>query len=206
MSEIRIARDDVKTRTHLLDKAKSYLRLNGFKGTTVRNLANHLGLSTSSLYYHFPNKEAILSSCLLDDTLKLIRDTENISLDKSKTVIQRLELFIQAHITFQIEWCGAVARSKKTPHGIVSIVDGMSQEIQEQMRNLERRFVKSLVFILEEGREANIFQIPDLIITAYAIISFGEHLITWYHPNGKIPPDKAVQIFINFAKKMVLST
>jgi AcrR family transcriptional regulator len=203
MRSTRITRDDTEARNKLLEQAKAFVRTNGYKGTTVRALARYLGISTSSLYYHFPNKEVILSECLLDDTRDLIADGERVAGKEDMSPGGKLEAFLRIHFDFQIEWCGEVERSKKTPHGMVSVVDGMSEESQEQMRNLQRRFLRALMNVLEEGKATGEFNIPDTRTTAFAVLSFGEHLITWYRPTGKMKPDEVTETFVMFAKRLV---
>ncbi|MEU8197129.1 helix-turn-helix domain-containing protein [Microbispora amethystogenes] len=38
----------------------------GFEGTSIKDIADALGTTKSALYYHFPNKEAIIASLLTD--------------------------------------------------------------------------------------------------------------------------------------------
>lgn len=49
-----------RTKDRILAAALQQFRTNGYEATSVRSIADQLGVTTPALYYHFPNKEAIL--------------------------------------------------------------------------------------------------------------------------------------------------
>lgn len=55
-----------ETRAEILRVALELFTSQGFEGTSIRDIAEALGVTKSSLYYHFASKEAILRSLLED--------------------------------------------------------------------------------------------------------------------------------------------
>lgn len=55
-----------ETRAEILRIALELFTAKGFEGTSIRDIAEALGVTKSSLYYHFSGKEAIIRA-LLDD-------------------------------------------------------------------------------------------------------------------------------------------
>ena len=55
-----------ETRDEILRVAIDLFTANGFEATSVRDIADAVGLTQSSLYYHFTNKDAIVASLLSD--------------------------------------------------------------------------------------------------------------------------------------------
>lgn len=53
-------RDD--TRRRIIDGAQELFGRDGFDGTTVRQIANRVGLTDAALYYHFKSKREILEA------------------------------------------------------------------------------------------------------------------------------------------------
>jgi AcrR family transcriptional regulator len=53
-------RPGAETRTEILRVALRLFTEKGFEGTSTRDISSALGLTKSSLYYHFQNKEAIV--------------------------------------------------------------------------------------------------------------------------------------------------
>ncbi|MFE0256727.1 TetR family transcriptional regulator [Streptomyces sp. NPDC059010] len=50
------------TRQRILDAASVLFAERGYSGTSMRDLAQHLGMTSAALYYHFPAKEELLSA------------------------------------------------------------------------------------------------------------------------------------------------
>jgi AcrR family transcriptional regulator len=48
------------TRTRILDAARALFADHGYAGTSMRDLAEELGMTKAALYYHFPGKAQIL--------------------------------------------------------------------------------------------------------------------------------------------------
>ena len=61
------------TKQRILDSAADLFSRKGYTETTVRELAESVGLNPASLYYHFPSKNAILE-CMLEDYQKYNTD------------------------------------------------------------------------------------------------------------------------------------
>lgn len=55
-----------RSRRQILDTALDLFSHQGYRATSVREIADEAGVSTGNLYYHFPDKEAIFRS-LLDE-------------------------------------------------------------------------------------------------------------------------------------------
>ena len=57
-------KDDRPTSDRILDAAEALFAARGFSGTSVRDIANEVGLNPASLYNHFDNKEALYEAVL----------------------------------------------------------------------------------------------------------------------------------------------
>jgi AcrR family transcriptional regulator len=64
------------TRTRILDAARALFAERGYAGTSMRDLADALGMTKAALYYHFPGKAEILLALVepLLDRLDAIGD------------------------------------------------------------------------------------------------------------------------------------
>jgi len=64
VTEERVRRAGSETRTEILRVALELFTERGFEGTSIRDIAEALGVTKSSLYYHFASKEAIIRAVL----------------------------------------------------------------------------------------------------------------------------------------------
>ncbi|MFC7309325.1 ScbR family autoregulator-binding transcription factor [Streptomyces monticola] len=49
----------VQTRLQILDAAAELFDRNGYAGTSVKNVADHVGMTKGAVYFHYPTKEAL---------------------------------------------------------------------------------------------------------------------------------------------------
>jgi AcrR family transcriptional regulator len=59
-------RTGAETRAEILRVALDLFTEKGFEGTSTRDISSALGITKSSLYYHFQNKDAIVASLMLE--------------------------------------------------------------------------------------------------------------------------------------------
>ena len=52
------------TRNRILEEAAGLFRREGFNGASMQDLAAVVGITKSTLYHHFPSKQALLSEIL----------------------------------------------------------------------------------------------------------------------------------------------
>src|SRR3989304_6186168 len=52
------------TRNRILEEAAGLFRRDGFNGASMQDLAGVVGITKSTLYHHFPSKQALLSEIL----------------------------------------------------------------------------------------------------------------------------------------------
>ena len=68
-----IEQEKSATKLKILECAAELFAVNGYTETTVRNLAHAVGIKASSLYNHFPSKNAILEFMLDDYSLQNVQ-------------------------------------------------------------------------------------------------------------------------------------
>ena len=81
----------------LLAAAAALFREKGYDRTTVRDLAKAVGLQSGSLFYHFRNKEEILTEVMRDGILAVTEAVTN-AIDNRQPPVQQLQAMAQAHL------------------------------------------------------------------------------------------------------------
>ncbi len=66
------------TRERILIEASRLLALNGYHGTTTRDIAASVGISQPSLFFHFPTKRAIVEELYKHDLVPAVAGFENL--------------------------------------------------------------------------------------------------------------------------------
>ncbi|HON77929.1 MAG TPA: TetR/AcrR family transcriptional regulator [Spirochaetota bacterium] len=118
------------TRDKILEEALDLFSKKGYSGTSIRDIVHRVGIKGSSLYNHFPGKEAILTT-LLDD-FNLLELVDRMGIDSPE------------------------ARVNTLPDALTAITDAMLQFL-ENVRH--KKFIKIVFMELlnETGTSNKIF-------------------------------------------------
>jgi AcrR family transcriptional regulator len=88
------------SRRLILDTAARLLRSGGYHQTTLREIAEAVGIRKASLYHHFASKEEIVEA-VVNDGVRFVHDAVAAALAETAAAAprQRLEAAIRAHLT-----------------------------------------------------------------------------------------------------------
>ncbi len=92
----------MRTRDRILDAALALFAEKGYEATSMREIAEQLGMTKPALYYHFDSKEDIVRALLVDIETKvgeLVDWAREQELDEAlrRTVLDRWTAIMQAH-------------------------------------------------------------------------------------------------------------
>jgi len=173
----------------------------GYDGTSMKDIADRVGVTPAGLYWHFDSKEAILSTYLETAVERLIATgLEALSLDDP---VDQLREITRRHVIFQVQDPTQSAVFDSVVYGANQLRQGLSESSQERLTALERRYLNTLRNILEAGAARGSFAVENTGIAALAIIGMGEHVIHWFRPGGELTIEQVADQFADFAVRMV---
>jgi AcrR family transcriptional regulator len=83
-------KDSSDTRTRIQEVALDLFTEQGYEATSLREIAERLGVTKAALYYHFKTKEDIITS-LIDDRLEMVQELLEWARTQPDTVEMRRE-------------------------------------------------------------------------------------------------------------------
>ena len=86
-------------RGEILAAAERIFVEHGYEGATIRKIADEVGLSSTALYMHFPDKGGILQEICRDAFARLIAANAAVA-DEDWPPIQRLRRMIEGYVAF----------------------------------------------------------------------------------------------------------
>jgi TetR/AcrR family transcriptional regulator, cholesterol catabolism regulator len=196
----RGGRDNGVGRERVMQVALQMFLANGYAGTSLKAVADELGISPPALSWYFPSKEDLYSSVIeqaMQDFLSYVRD----AITDSDPVF-KLSQLVRAHVTWQLQQ-SEVAQA----FDLTMTVKGRSTEIPESrlapIRKLEHDYVDEVRSILREGVEQGVFAVDDIVTTAFAIITMCEYVNTWYNAKGPLSVAAVANRYEGLVRKMV---
>lgn len=182
------------TRERILRAAASLFRQQGYHGTSLHAISQQVGITKSSLYHHFPSKQALLSAILEFTVERMTPQLEEVAgadLPASVRLAEAMRLHVLATVADQ----DSVA---------CFIEEGRFLEPEFSATHIAKRDHYEGCFrrILQDGVDNGEFLAPDVRITSLAIFGMSNWLARWYDPNGHRSAEEIAEEFAEIALRV----
>ncbi len=168
--------------SEILTAAARIFREKGYHGTSVRDIAESVGLLKGSLYHYIRSKEELLARLFEGALEETVRELETIAA-RDEPPAERLRAMVRAYV-----------------RAVTANLDAVVLYLREwralpppQLARLRarRRAMRSLFEgVIEEGARAGEFAAADAKISALAILGMCNWLYEWYRPRGRLRPER----------------
>lgn len=155
----------------------------GYEATSVRDLAEAVGIQPASLYAHIRGKEDLLLAVIDEAAGRFESRWKDALAQTEQSVLDRLRLVLRAHIGAITEDLGAAA---------VFLHEWRALDPKRRRKVLARRdqYERWMLDLLEEGVASGELRDTDVHLTAKAVFSLANGIHTWYRPSGPLDPDE----------------
>lgn len=170
----------------------------GYDGTSVRDISDSVGIRKSSMYNHFPSKEAILWELTSQAFTELHEAwaTAAQQLPGNATPLERLSAFVRSDVRFH-----ALHRKE------ASIINAhfTSLNADHLARAIEWRaaYEATLTAIVHDCVGSRRAADPRTRLTVYAILEMCLAVAGWYRPDGPLDIEDICSTYAEMAHKLV---
>lgn len=175
---------------------KAGLRLifeHGYEAMSLRQLAAEVGIQAGSLYNHISTKQELLFALVQDHMNTLLRQLEA-ALEGKDQPVDQLRAFVAFHVAYHM--------TKKREVFIAnSELRSLDPKNYDAIVALRGAYEQRLAQILAEGVSQGVFEVPDIQVATFAILSLLTGLCSWYRPGGRLTREAIVAAH----EKLVLS-
>jgi len=170
---------DAKPRTAITNVAMHLFGKQGFTGTSMRDIANAVGLLPGSLYAHIQSKEALLLAIVSDGIGCFTAAVEPL-MTQQPDPVERLRLMMVAHVEVVAD---NPERSQVVFHQWRFLGEENLPHAVAGRQDYENLYVRTL----QEGLAAGLVR-PDLNLRIAVLTILGALNWTpeWFSPNGKL--------------------
>ena len=163
----------------ILDSAAALFSRRGYHAIGIRELADSVGLSTSTLYHYYATKQDILYA-VIGRFLREFADTLVAGLrDTSVPARARLERAVTDHVVL------TVTRREELLAGN-PVLNALTAEQQAGIAALRRSYRDAVRDVIAEGAAAGQFHVTDPLVTAMAMLDMLDGIRAWYHEDGAL--------------------
>lgn len=173
------AEADGKQRTAITSNAMHLFGKQGFTGTSMRDIANAVGILPGSLYAHIDGKEALLFEIVTDGIGRFIAAVESHAAAATDPV-ERLRRMIVAHVEVVAD---NPERSQVVFHQWRYLGEENLPEALARRQQYENYFIK----VLQEGMAQGLFRSElNLRIAVLSILGALNWTPEWFSPHGRL--------------------
>lgn len=158
----------------------------GFEAMTLRELAEHVGLQSGSIYRYIATKDQLLVDIMTEHMESLLvawRKWDNARADPRA----RVERFVEFHIRHHFE------RQKEVVIANLEL-RSLTPDARRAVVALRNEYETELRGIIDAGIAARQFPPIDSRIATYAIIQMLTGVCFWYSPKGRLSADDIIAI------------
>ena len=185
-------------RNQILRTATTIFCEKTYHGTTLKDIADAVGMLKGSLYYYITSKEGLLADIILDAmktlAVGLVR-VENSDLDPG----ERLREIVREHVKFN-------ARYREAGTLFITEKNVISSLHMDEVDKIFERRDKLLSRTLNEAIEMGLYRPVDVRIASLAIVGLCNSLLFWFRPSGRFSWEVIADSFFEVLHRGLLAT
>lgn len=197
MGRIKTTEDAATRREVIIEKAAHLFKEKGFKASSMRELADSVGVEAASLYNHISSKNEMLSIICYDVANRYMQKMEEVEA-LSISIIEKIETLLRYHIQ------GMLTKFEQ-----VYVSDREWKHLQEpyldNFKSQRKVYRKRFAALIEKGikqKEIKKIDAPTAVLILLHAVSGIE---SWHRSNAKISgnelEENMVTILVNGLKK-----
>jgi AcrR family transcriptional regulator len=178
------------TREQVIKAAIDLFSTKGFNGTSIRAIANAMGMSISNIYHYFVNKEGLMLAILEQSSKRLLETLHQVS-EKEMDPLDRFKLLIETHVRLSEMF------SKESKIFFLD-EDHLSPEGNEKNRQNQREILNIYLKELQTLKELGYLSSRNLVVLAFNILGVINWQLKWYRPGGPLSMDIVANEIVSF--------
>jgi TetR/AcrR family transcriptional regulator, cholesterol catabolism regulator len=171
----------------------------GYERTTLTQIADKLGISAPSLYWHFQSKEEVLYEFLRTEWLDHFAAIETATATGGPT--DRLQSLAAAHVRRALKR-PSESRAFLSHFHSAQLVHILNEEHRAELEEFNRRYVHFTQDILYDGVRSGEFVVPSVVAASFAIMNACEYVVGWFHDEGSLSIDDVAELHGEYALRI----
>ena len=164
-------------RDRMLRAAADCFNQKGYSGTSLKDVANRLGLTDPALYYYVRSKEELVYLCYVR-AAAVGREAMQLAIDSGQNGLDKVLRYLRNHVDFMV--------GERGPIAIMSEVPSLKSEHREEVLEFSRKHSAAFEALLEEGIADGSIAPCNVRMTGNAIMGAVNWIPKWYHGDSAV--------------------
>ncbi|WP_218024857.1 TetR/AcrR family transcriptional regulator [Nocardia pseudovaccinii] len=183
------------TRADVRDAALTLFAERGYHGTSLKEVAQRLGIRTPSLYNHMDSKASLLSEIVLETLDHVTNDFQKVMAEvdgHSAKLRAATEVYALRHATHRRE---ALVVNQDTTH--------LEEPDRSVAQDIRRRHERAFRQIIIDGRREGVFTVDSPKLASFAIREMCVSVARWFRDDGDMTPQQVAEWYGDYALRIV---
>lgn len=168
-------------RAEIIEIAAKLFKIKGFTATTMRDIAEQVGMEAASMYNHIKSKDEILQAICFKISNEYISQLNTIE-NQIKSPVEKIKELIRLHVRIIITDIDSISvANNEWKH----LSEDALTAFKDARRDYEQRFAK----IIEAGIAAGELQPVNVSVALFTILSAVRWVELWYKNDRDISPE-----------------
>lgn len=180
------------------DAALTLFAEQGYRATTMNDIAYILGIRAPSLYHHVPSKQLLLQA-IMEDTMNELIKEQQLAMNNATDVADQFRRTVEGHVRYHVRHRREAFVGNRELGSLEDMARGLIQE---------KRDAYELTFrsIIERGLREQRFHETTARLASYAVIQMGIGAADWFRSDGPVSESAVVYEYGEFALRLVGAT
>ena len=181
-------------RTDVRDAALGLFAERGYHGTSMKDIAEAVGMRAPSLYNHVGAKQELLVE-IAERTLVDLQRLHEEAVASTRDVAEALRRAVEAHVRYHAHHPREVRVANRD-------LPALEPANRERVIGMRRTYARSWQALLQRGADAGRFDVPDPRLASYALLEMGIGVATWFRPDGPLSEDAVAYHYGDMALRL----
>lgn len=186
-------------RGQILENASRLFYERGYGETSIRDIADAVGISSSTMYHHFANKQDVLHAVVSRFMTDFVEATVPVLRDRSLSPTERIRRTVRLHIEMSDD---------RRPELLVGnpIRYALDAEQKRGGIELQTAYHDAVQDVLVEGCGSGEFRVADTSVTTMAVLDMLNGVREWFSPLGSLTRSQIVERYVDLVLVLLRSS
>jgi AcrR family transcriptional regulator len=182
-----VGSEGARTEAAIREAAVQLIARHGYEAVSMRRLAEEVGVQAGALYRYFPTKQDLLASMMREHMRHLIASWRAARPHGTEPRAM-LAAFARFHIRYHLD---------RRDEVFINYMElrSLAPENRARIAALRAEYEQELRDILTRGMATGVLRVPDVPVTAMALIAMLTGVTTWWQPGGRLGVDQIESIY-----------
>jgi AcrR family transcriptional regulator len=183
-------------RDKIMASASTLFYERGFAATSIRDIADAAGISSSTMYHHFTNKQDVLFAIMSRFMTDFVDATVPVLRDRSRTPTDRIREMVRIHLTLSED---------RRPELLVGnpIRYALDPEQQRVGVAFQQAYHDAVRDVIDEGCRTGEFAVEHADVTTMAVLDMLNGVREWLRSSGPLTVDEVVDHYTTLTLKLL---